>query len=437
MVTAGFGGSLSATPLVADLVEVDDATGTTSDGCEALVNGADINGKIALIDRGDCEFGHKILKAENEGAIAAIICNNVAGAPITMAPGAEGGQVTIPGVMISQADCAFIRSGLPGQVTVSLAAQPQAIPLPGPSGVTGDFDNGIVAHEYTHGISIRGTGGPSTGSCLSNFEQAGEGWSDWFGLVMQTTATNMADDRRGIGTYALGQPTNGDGIRDYPYSRDMNIDPHTYADINSVSVPHGVGSIWCVTIWDLYWDLIDVYGFDTDFYTGTGGNNMAMQLVMDGIKLQACSPTFLDSRDAILAADQANYGGANTCLIWETFARRGIGYSATAGGNQAFDLAPVCLQDLKINKTAASSAAAGSVVTYTLEISNDTPGDLTNVTVQDNLPAGTTYVGGSSSCGGSEAGGVLSIPLGTMTSGQSVTCIVSYTHLTLPTTPYV
>ena len=175
------------------------------------------------------------------------------------------------------ADCAFIRTGIPG-VSVSLATQPQSIPLPGPSGVTGDFDNGIIAHEYGHGISIRGTGGPSTGSCLGSFEQAGEGWSDWFGLVMQTTASNNADEGRGIGTYALGEPTTGVGIRDYPYSRDMSVDPHTYTDINSVSVPHGVGSVWCVTIWDMYWNLIDQYGFDDNFYTGTGGNNIACLL---------------------------------------------------------------------------------------------------------------------------------------------------------------
>jgi len=51
----------------------------------------------------------------------------------------------------------------------------------------GDFDNGVIVHEYGHGISNRLAGGPSTSGCLSNDEQMGEGWSDWFGLVLLTT----------------------------------------------------------------------------------------------------------------------------------------------------------------------------------------------------------------------------------------------------------
>jgi hypothetical protein len=43
-------------------------------------------------------------------------------------------------------------------------------------------------------------------------------------------------------------------------------------------------------------------------------------MVLDGIKLQPCSPTFVDSRNA-LAADQALTGGKD-CLIWEVFAAR-------------------------------------------------------------------------------------------------------------------
>jgi len=42
--------------------------------------------------------------------------------------------------------------------------------------IDGDLDNGIIAHEYGHGISIRLTGGPSDSDCLNNSEQMGEGW---------------------------------------------------------------------------------------------------------------------------------------------------------------------------------------------------------------------------------------------------------------------
>src|SRR5690606_27045595 len=114
--------------------------------------------------------------------------------------------------------------------------------------------------------------------------------------------------------------------------------------IKTAAVPHGVGSVWAVMLWDLTWALIDEYGFDADIYNGTGGNNIAMTLVVEALKLQPCSPGFVDGRDAILEADFLLYGGANQCLIWDVFARRGLGVSASQGssgstndGVEAFD----------------------------------------------------------------------------------------------------
>ena len=71
---------------------------------------------------------------------------------------------------------------------------------------TSDFDNGIIAHEYGHGISNRLVAGPSNVNCLGNQEQMGEGWSDYFSLVMTLKAGDVGTTARGIGTYALGQP---------------------------------------------------------------------------------------------------------------------------------------------------------------------------------------------------------------------------------------
>lgn len=208
----------------------------------------------------------------------------------------------------------------------------------------GDFDNLVITHEYGHGISNRLTGGPSTTSCLSNMEQMGEGWSDWFGLMLTIKETDTSTTPRAVGTYLFNQGPNGNGIRTYKYSTNMSVNPHTYNSIKTEAVPHGVGSVWAVMLWDLTWALIDEYGFDTDFYNGTGGNNIAMHLVTTGLKLQPCSPGFIDGRDAILEADQLLYGGANQCLIWDVFARRGLGVSASQGssnsvqdGVQAFD----------------------------------------------------------------------------------------------------
>lgn len=62
------------------------------------------NGKIALIWRGNCEFGYKALKAQEAGAVAVVIVNNVAGGPVGMAAGASGASVTVPVFMVSLDD---------------------------------------------------------------------------------------------------------------------------------------------------------------------------------------------------------------------------------------------------------------------------------------------------------------------------------------------
>lgn len=350
-VSASFGPGLPLDPLTADLVVVvDDDSGTSTDpndGCDNILNGAQLAGKIAVLRRGTCQFGFKVLAAQNQGAIAAIVVNNVAGAPIAMGPGDVGAQVTIPSIMVTQADGEAIIAELLGGGTVN-----GTLVETGPFMIDGTLDNGIIAHEYGHGISIRLTGGAFNSGCLSNAEQMGEGWSDYFGLILTMKEGDTPAQRRGIGTFAIGQPTDGNGIRPAPYSTDFAINNFTYGATNNpgLSQPHGVGFVWATMLWDLTWDLIDEYGFDPDFYEGTGGNNIALQLVVDALKLQPCSPGFVDGRDAILLADQLANNGENQCLIWNAFARRGLGLSADQGSSfnrfdqvEAFDVPEDCL----------------------------------------------------------------------------------------------
>ena len=169
-----------------------------------------------------------------------------------------------------------------------------------------------------------------------------------------------------------GLAIDGGGIRPFPYSRNMSVNPVTYDDIQQLSIPHGIGSVWCSILWDLYWDMIDVYGYNADLINGNGGNNKTIQLVMDGMRLQVCSPGFIDGRDAILQADELNFAGANRCLIWKTFARRGLGYSADQGssesafdGTSAFDNPPFCSQTDFANFTSSSqTVCAGSTIIF-------------------------------------------------------------------------
>jgi PKD repeat protein len=345
-IEAGFGPAVPATPLTANLALMTDATPDLYDGCNPLTNAAAMVGRIAVVRRGTCAFVDKVQAAQNAGALAVIVVNNAPGAPIVM--GGTSTTINIPSVMVSQEDGDELINALIAGTVINVTLQNNG----GPFDLDGDFDNGIIAHEYGHGISTRLTGGPSNSNCLSNDEQMGEGWSDWFGLMLTIEPGDTATDRRGIGTFAIGEPTNGTGIRPAPYSTDFAINNVTYAATNNtgaISMPHGIGFVWCTMLWDMTWDLIGQYGYDNNLYTGTGGNNIAMNLVTTALKLQPCSPGFVDGRNAILQADSILYAGANRCLIWRAFARRGLGASASQGNSnsrtdqvEAFDLPSVC-----------------------------------------------------------------------------------------------
>jgi len=198
----------------------------------------------------------------------------------------------------------------------------------------GDVDAGIVIHEYGHGISNRLVGGPSNVNCLTNRQQAGEGLSDWWALAYTAQVGDTGPKPRGIGTYALNQQTNGTGIRTQRYSTDPAVNTWTYASINGMAVPHGVGSVWAQGAWEMYWKLVDAHGFDSNLYNATGnaGNQRAMLYVNEGLKNTACNPTFTQIRDGIIQAAADNHGGEDVCRIWEAFAGFGLGSNAVSGG---------------------------------------------------------------------------------------------------------
>jgi subtilisin family serine protease len=121
-------------PIEARLVAADDGqggsgtAGTTRDACQPLVNASDIEGNVALIERGTCEFQVKIANAEDAGAVAVVVYNNAAGGPILM--NGDTGSVRIPAVMIANADGQVLVDRLAGtddetpteeEVTVKLA----------------------------------------------------------------------------------------------------------------------------------------------------------------------------------------------------------------------------------------------------------------------------------------------------------------------------
>ena len=114
-----FGPSL--TYITGDVVLASDGTSPSPyEACGALINGAALNGNIAILNRGTCEFGTKVLNAQNAGAIAVIVVNNVADELFEMGPGADGDLVTIPSMMVTMADGQAIISQIKSGVEVSM-----------------------------------------------------------------------------------------------------------------------------------------------------------------------------------------------------------------------------------------------------------------------------------------------------------------------------
>lgn len=432
--TASFGPLVQdfKVPLEGNLVVALDASANPTQGCQTLLNPESIRGKIAVIARGNCFFYEKVANAQAAGAIGVIITNtdtsllSMGGEPTT--------PIDIPAIMVNLTSGNLLRNALAANQTVGVS-----IRLPGLDG-TGEpyfadasFDNGIIAHEYGHGISNRLTGGPANTDCLFNDEQMGEGWSDFFALV--TTVKPGANGKlpRNIAGFSSRSGVNGRGLRRQYYSTDPQVNTQVYHDVLATTAPHPLGEVWAATLWDLYWALSDRYGWDPDILDGKGGNNLAIQLVMDGMKLQSCSPGFIDGRDAILAADAINNDGANECLIWEVFARRGLGWSADQrsassrnDGKQAFDNRPECIPTLKVEKLANPLINAGDSIRYEIRVVNHKSTPLNQVIINDELATSVGF--NSRSVKGAtkitQNGNMLSMEIGTLAPGEQK--VISY-----------
>lgn len=320
-----------------DLVLYDDGTPEigmpdNSDACSAAINAAAINGKITIVRRSvaealggtPCPFTDKVKNAQNAGASAVIVVNNV---PENISMSGADATIVIPALSISQA----IGEQLIARIKIATVNAKLQFSTAQYVNSDADFDNGIIAHEYGHGISGRLTGGSANAGCLQNAEQMGEGWSDWMALMLLMKSTDNGAMPKTIATYSANQPTTGSGIRRFPYSTDMSINPLTFANSNVADFPHDRGEFMAAVLWDLSWAYVAKYGFSSDIYNGDAGNNKVMRLAIDAFKLQPCGPSTINYRDALIAADETTTGGEDYCLITEVFARRGMGLNASSG----------------------------------------------------------------------------------------------------------
>jgi hypothetical protein len=205
--------------------------------------------------------------------------------------------VNIPGVSVSNEEGNVIKEKLDANINVNISLQNQNTLL------DGSLDNGVVAHEYSHGISTRSTGNGYT--CLDSpyvNEQMGEGWSDFYALMVTNAADATAEQPRGMGTYVNKQSTAGLGIRPAKYSPDFSINSYTYGDTNGMAFDkgddtytldvHSIGFVWATMLWDLHWKFADKYGFSNDIANNMdSGSAKVMHLVSSALKIQGCYPS--------------------------------------------------------------------------------------------------------------------------------------------------
>ena len=231
--------------------------------------------------------------------------------------------------------------------------------------VDGDYDMSVIAHEYGHLISNRMVAGPNANLSGDQAGGMGESWSDLSAaefLNSQGLVPVGDENPFAVGPYVTGDKVAG--IRNYG----MNMSPLNYSDVgydfacNQAGVcirrsqVHADGEIWSATNYDIRQAMIEAYNdsFPADDLElqqaciagevpvdECPGNRRWAQLEFDAWLLMASGTvSMVDARDAMLAADLIRFAGANQALLWNTFARRGLGTFAASNGTNDFDPTP-------------------------------------------------------------------------------------------------
>jgi extracellular elastinolytic metalloproteinase len=194
------------------------------------------------------------------------------------------------------------------------------------------FDSSVVFHEFMHGVTNRLVGGPMDVRALDAHQSGGmgEGWGDYIACTIN--GTNV------VGDWVTQNPN---GIRGFPY--DSNF-PDDFGKLGTGRYsgflpdgrrwPHPIGEIWCATLLELNRRI---------------GKLLALQLVIDALKLSPSNPSFLDMRDAVLMALEDKLSSGQLTAeehqqaetgMWAVFARFGMGPQAQSAGATLMGIVP-------------------------------------------------------------------------------------------------
>jgi extracellular elastinolytic metalloproteinase len=295
-----------------------------------------------------------------------------------------GGQPTFEGR--DNANQITLMDGVPG-ITNQYLFQPIAGAFYSPC-VDGDLDTSVFGHEYTHAISNRMVGGPDDSLSGLQAGAMGESWSDQVALEYLHAHGYVPQD--GENPWAEGPHVTGNkktGIRDYA----LDANPLNYSDIGfDTSGPevHADGEIWNGTAYDIRQALVKKYDAQfpssdralqlrcADGRPGTTapqaplppeqcpGNRRWIQIMFDAFLLQQGDTSMLSARDAYLAADRMRFGGANQAELWDAFAKRGMGESASTDTNEDDQPKPGFDSPLAQNATVTFATGSAPATIY-------------------------------------------------------------------------
>ncbi|MEV7005568.1 M36 family metallopeptidase [Streptosporangium sp. NPDC051022] len=207
--------------------------------------------------------------------------------------------------------------------------------------VDGDYDMSVIGHEYTHAISGRMVGGPDAGWSGAQAGAMNESTSDLFAMeyLFENGFRPAGDTPYVTGGYVTGDKKAG--IRNY----DMSTSPLNYSDVGYDLVGqqvHADGEIWTATQYDVRKAFIDRYGQGSPAQQRAcaegrtpldrcPGNRRWAQVSFDALLLMASgSVSYVDHRDALLAADAIRFGGKDKDVMWRAFAEHGLGKGAAS-----------------------------------------------------------------------------------------------------------
>ena len=251
-----------------------------------------------------------------------------------------------------------LQDGVPG-ITNQYLFQPIAGAFHSPC-ADGGLDMSIVGHEYTHAISNRMIGGPDEGITSEQGGAMGESWGDLVGAeYMFSHGYSTGTSPWVVGPYATGNKVAG--IRDYPIDKNP-LNYGSYGFDSTGDEVHADGEIWNGTQWEVRQALVKKYDKSFKYADsalqlkcaqastdGTSspypaqacpGNRRWVQLMFDAFLLQQGATSMLDARDAMIAADQMRFNGANATVLWQAFARRGMGKKASTPSADSGDTVP-------------------------------------------------------------------------------------------------